>query len=118
MRLLADENVPGDAVRAPREDGHDVAWMRTDAPGVPDDEVLSRAAAESRIVLTFDKDFGDLAFRAHLPASAGIVLVRLRPGSSVDLSRVLVAALRSRSDWPGHFAVIQATRIRIRPVPP
>ncbi len=50
-----------------RHDGHDVAWVRTDAPGSTDQQVLARAVAEDRILLTFDKDFGDLAFRAGLP---------------------------------------------------
>ena len=51
--------------------------MRTDAPGRTDEDVLSRAADENRILLTFDKDFGELAWRAKLPASCGIVSVDL-----------------------------------------
>jgi predicted nuclease of predicted toxin-antitoxin system len=81
MRLLANENVPGEAVRALREDGHDVAWVRTDAPGCSDGDVLARARSESRVVITFDKDFGELAFRARLPTSAGVILARLRAAS-------------------------------------
>jgi predicted nuclease of predicted toxin-antitoxin system len=63
MRILADENFPGDAVTALREQGHDVLWIRTDAPGISDHEVLTHAQAEARILITFDKDFGELAFR-------------------------------------------------------
>ena len=59
MRLLADENIPGDAVAALRATGHDVAWIRIEAPGSPDQDVLSRAQQEGRILLTFDKDFGE-----------------------------------------------------------
>ena len=76
MRILADENFPGDAVAALRDQGHDVLWVRADAPGITDREVLSLAQAEGRIVITFDKDFGELAFRFGLPASSGIVLFR------------------------------------------
>jgi predicted nuclease of predicted toxin-antitoxin system len=117
MRFLANENVPGEAVEALREDGHDVAWVRVDAPGSPDGEVLARASAEVRIVLTFDKDFGELAFHARLPVSTGIILVRLRAASPALLARSLVSALRSRSDWTGHLAVIEADRVRMRPLP-
>ena len=62
-RLLADENVPGPAIAALRQAGHDVAWMHEDAPRTPDLEVLKRAQGEKRVVVTFDKDFGELAFR-------------------------------------------------------
>jgi len=53
MKFLANENVAGDAVIALREKGHDVAWIRTDAPGSKDEDVLSRAMAEHRILITF-----------------------------------------------------------------
>jgi predicted nuclease of predicted toxin-antitoxin system len=68
MRILADENIPGDAVAALRECGHDVAWVRADAPGSSDIVVIARAQAENRILVTFDKDFGELAFRSKLSA--------------------------------------------------
>jgi predicted nuclease of predicted toxin-antitoxin system len=100
MRLLAHENVPGDAVAALRQAGHDVVWVRTDAPGSSDREILNWAQTENRIVVTFDKDFGELAFRFGLPASNGIVLLRLAP-----------------IDWAGHFVVVEQDRLRIRPLP-
>lgn len=43
MRFLANENFPADAVEALRATGHDVVWIRTDAPGITDPEVLHRA---------------------------------------------------------------------------
>jgi predicted nuclease of predicted toxin-antitoxin system len=63
MRILADENCPGDLVTALRSDGYDVVWIRMDAPDSNDPAILTRAQAERRIILTFDKDFGELAFR-------------------------------------------------------
>ncbi|WP_287661640.1 DUF5615 family PIN-like protein [Microcystis sp. M049S2] len=77
MRFLANENFPLDAVEALRQNGHDVLWIRVESPGISDREVLSRAQAENRILLTFDKDFGELAFRSRLPASVGIILFSL-----------------------------------------
>ena len=44
--------------------GHDVAWIRVDAPGSSDRQVLQRALDQGRVLTTFDKDFGELAFRA------------------------------------------------------
>ncbi len=117
MRLLANENFPGAAVDALRARGHDVAWMRTDAPGSNDIHVLDRAQRENRLVVTFDKDFGELAFRSRLPAIHGIVLFRISTPSSAHVARVAVATLESRTDWGGHFAVIEDDRIRMTPLP-
>ena len=116
MRFLADENFPGDAVRALQAAGHDVAWIRTDRPGCTDDEVLALAIQEQRIILTFDKDFGELAWARALPPSCGIVLFRL-PMPMIDVGDRLAKLLESRTDWAGHFAVIEASRIRMRPLP-
>ena len=117
MRLLANENFPGDAVGALRERGHDVAWVRSDAPGSSDVQVLARAQAEGRILVTFDKDFGELAFRSGLPASSGILLFRISAPSSSHVAHVATVALESRTDWAGYFAVIEDDRIRMTPLP-
>ena len=81
MRVLANENVPGEAVEALRSRGHDVAWVRTYAPGSTDREVIARAVSEGRILVTFDKDFGELAFREGLTAPCGVVLFRIPKAS-------------------------------------
>lgn len=117
VRILADENFPGDVVEALRKRGHDVTWVRTDAPGSKDREILARAQADSRIVVTFDKDFGELAFRSLLPASSGIILLRVRTPLSPPSVNALTATLESRADWAGHFAVIEPRRIRLTPLP-
>lgn len=117
MRILANENFPADAVTALRQRGNDVVWIRTDAPGCRDVEILARAQREERIVITFDKDFGELAFRFGLPASSGVILFRISVPSSAHAARVAVAALDSRTDWAGHFAVVEDRRIRMTPLP-
>lgn len=61
MRFLADENFPGNAVTALQARGHDIVWIRTAAPGGKDEEILAWAVREERVLLTFDKDFGELA---------------------------------------------------------
>jgi predicted nuclease of predicted toxin-antitoxin system len=67
MRFLANENFAGAAVQALAAAGHDVAWVRTAAPGMVDPDVLAWAVREGRILLTFDKDFGELARASGLP---------------------------------------------------
>jgi predicted nuclease of predicted toxin-antitoxin system len=77
MRFLANESFPGAAVAALASAGHDVVWVRTESPGISDANVLAWAARDGRILLTFDKDFGELARQAHLPRECGVVLFRL-----------------------------------------
>ncbi|CCI35228.1 MULTISPECIES: DUF5615 family PIN-like protein [Microcystis] len=114
MRFLANENFPLDAVEAPGQNGHDVLWIRVESPGISDWEVLSRAQAENRILLTFDKDFGELAFRSRLPASVGIILFRIRVPSASVVAEKVAKVISLRDDWYGHFTVIEEDKIRMR----
>jgi predicted nuclease of predicted toxin-antitoxin system len=57
------------------------------APGMSDPDVLAWAAREQRILLTFDKDFGELAQGSALPRTCGVVLRRLPMPKPVDVSR-------------------------------
>lgn len=65
MRILANENVPELIVERLRDARHDVSWVRADSPGATDQDVLQRAITEDRVILTFDKDFGELAFQGE-----------------------------------------------------
>ena len=117
MRLLADENFLGDAVDMLRSLGHDVMWIRTTHPGIDDQQVLAIAQSESRVVLTFDKDFGELAFRSRLPARSGVILFRISTPTPELALQVVCAALESRDDWEGHFSVVEDSRIRMTRLP-
>ena len=76
--------------------------------------MLAWAAREARILLTFDKDFGELAWRAELPASSGVVLFRLPMPPPAEIGTKLAAQIEARTDWAGHFTVIEPGRIRMR----
>jgi predicted nuclease of predicted toxin-antitoxin system len=117
MRFLANENFPGSAVAKLTASGHDVIWIRTAAPGSKDEDVLAWAVREGRVLLTFDKDFGELTWRVGLPAPCGIVLFRLPMPSPAMVGTMLAALIDERADWAGHFTVIEPGRIRMRPLP-
>jgi predicted nuclease of predicted toxin-antitoxin system len=114
MRFLANENIPGDAVRALAKAGHDIVWVRSAAPGSKDEDILAWAVREGRVLLTFDLDFGELAWRVGLPASCGIVLFRVPIPAAAEVGEVLAARISERADWAGHFTVIEPGRIRMR----
>jgi len=117
MRILANENFPGPLIRELRRLGHDVLSVKETMRGATDLEVLARSRQEERLVVTFDKDFGELAFRFGLSTQSGIILFRLSGSSpEADNARVL-AAFASGIDWTGHFSVVTNDRIRVRPLP-
>ena len=114
MRFLANENFPGAAVRALRAAGHDVSWIRTAAPGMPDQDVLAWAMREERILLTFDKDFGEVARRSALSVTCGVVVFRMPMPAPGAVGERLAGLITTRDDWAGHFSVIEPGRIRMR----
>ena len=60
MRFLANENFPLQSLRILRQADQKVASVTEDSPGIEDAEVLARAADEQRVILTFDRDYGEL----------------------------------------------------------
>jgi predicted nuclease of predicted toxin-antitoxin system len=117
MLLLTDENIARSVVIALREAGHDVLWVKEVMRGAADDFILARAMAEGRVVVTFDKDFGELAFRSRLPSTCGVVLFRITQRGREQDVRIVLDTLRSRNDWSGYFWTINDDRIRQRPLP-
>jgi predicted nuclease of predicted toxin-antitoxin system len=114
MRVCANENIPEDCVIRLRESGHDVLWIRETSPGCSDVGVIDRALAEDRLLITFDKDFGELVFRRGGKASRGVVLLRISQASSIAVAEQVAAVLASRDDWAGHFSVVDDFTIRMR----
>jgi len=116
MRFLAHENFPGAAVTVLEAAGHDVVWVRTTAPGASDPDVLAWAAREKRILLTFDKDFGELARASALPPYCGIVLLRIPMPMAAEVGERLAELITARDDWAGSFSIIEPGRVRMRPL--
>jgi predicted nuclease of predicted toxin-antitoxin system len=115
--FLANENVPADAVHAAQAAGIDIVWVRDIMPGATDDAVLAAAVAEGRVLVTFDKDFGEMAFNQGRTASPGVVLLRPRLRSPAFLATFTVAVLNQSVTWEGHFCVARDGRLRVVPLP-
>ena len=75
MNFVADESCAGPVIRALREAGHDVVAIAEIAKGATDEQVLERAVSEKRVLITEDRDFGELVY-ARGRSSAGVILVR------------------------------------------
>jgi predicted nuclease of predicted toxin-antitoxin system len=75
MNFVADESCARPVIQALREAGHDVVAIAEIARGATDDQVLERALKEKRVLITEDRDFGELVY-ARGRSSAGVILVR------------------------------------------
>jgi predicted nuclease of predicted toxin-antitoxin system len=98
MNLILNENMPTTVVLLLRERGHNVFAVKESMRGAKDPDILARAHAEFRIVVTQDKDFGELAFCSGLPAQCGVILFRLH-GSNPDAdNRRMIEVIESQTD--------------------
>jgi len=79
-----------------------------------DADVLAWAGREQWILLTFDKDFGELAGRSALPVGCGVVLFRTPMPKPGDAGQRLANLIAARDDWAGHFSVVEPGRVRMR----
>ena len=74
--------------------------VRTAAPGSKDKDILAWAEREAWVLLTVDKDFGELAWHVGLPASFGVVVFRLPMPAAAEVGVILAARIGERTDWP------------------
>ncbi|MEZ4663521.1 MAG: DUF5615 family PIN-like protein [Caldilineaceae bacterium] len=116
MRLLADECADTQLVEFLRTQGHDVLYVMEVMRGETDGAILAKAYAEERIILTEDKDFGELVFRLRKPAVC-IILLRFNPGEEILKIQRFTQLLREPIEiFAGTFIVVDANKTRIRPL--
>ena len=114
MNFLADESVDRQIVDRLRQDGHAVRYIAEMEPGISDDRVLDLANQEADVLVTADKDFGELVFRQGR-LTFGILLIRLAglsPARKADV--VASSANQHGAELPGGFAVLAPRSFRIR----
>lgn len=114
MRLLADECCPKAVVDRLRGAGHDVLYAAETNHRAEDDKLLAIAAAEDRIIVTEDFDFGDLVVRDKLPSAGAIILFLPRLGPELRAARLLSVLGDSAFSARGQVTIIEARRVRQR----
>ena len=112
MRLLANENIPLPSVQALRRVGHDVVSISERFPGIPDEEVVRIARAENRIVVTFDRDYGELVFRRGLPVPAGILYLRFSPSMPEEVAAYVLRLVETGIALEGRFTTADRGGVR------
>jgi predicted nuclease of predicted toxin-antitoxin system len=113
MQFLADESCDFAVVRALRGAGYDVTAVAETTSSSEDAEVMRQARDEGRILITEDKDFGQLVFAAGAP-SPGVILIRFPSKNRTALARTVLAAIREKGNaFGGRFVVVQPGRVRV-----
>ncbi len=114
MRIVADENLAYRMIKALRNEGFDVLSIEEDYPSIPDSNVLSVAVKEDALLITEDKDLGDLVMLHKLP-HRGILLLRLA-GMETDekVIRTLEVIKTYGEELKDSFTVVDTKRVRLR----
>jgi len=112
MRLLVDECTGPKVAEWLRSEGHEVFSVFDESSGMSDDEVFAKAFDERWVLITNDKDFGEMAFREQREHH-GIILLRLgdeRAVNKIDVMRQLFA--NHSEKLSGHFVTVTETKVR------
>lgn len=114
MKLLLDTCVFGGAVRELREAGHDVVWSGEWERDPGDTELLTRAFQEARVIVTLDKDFGELAVVRNLRHRGIVRLVGFRAQEQGAAARAALAKYAAELS-SNAILTVEPTRVRVRP---
>lgn len=118
MNLLANENIPFLTIKKLREHGYDVLSIGENMSGITDNEVLSLAKQQHRIIITFDRDYGELIFLKKLPCPPAVIYLHFIPQNPVEAFEVIDEVLKNPdSDVLNHFVTVNRQYIRRRPLP-
>jgi predicted nuclease of predicted toxin-antitoxin system len=113
VRLVADESCDFSVVIAARTAGHDVVAVTETMSGAEDEKVIDLASSQRRLLLTEDKDFGQLVFAAA-KQNSGVILIRYPATARTSLTADVLKLLADRGQaLHGCFTVLQPGRARI-----
>ncbi len=114
--IITDENLHGFLVQALKDEGYEVKPVAAISQGAPDEAVIALAYDQSAILVTEDKDFGELVF-AHQMAKVTVVFLRYRRAELSVIAQNLLRVINEYGLKEGRFfIVVNSTRIRVRSI--
>jgi len=116
MKFLVDECCDAGTVTFLKQDGHDVLYVMEFEPGALDKNILEKAFTEDRILITEDKDFGELVYFLKKPAK-GIILIRIGVKERhLKWPRLKKLINNYGTKLKGNFVVVDNKKFRFRPL--
>jgi len=115
--FVADESVDKQIADGLRRVGYDVLCVWELDPGLADEDVLALAVTQGAVLITADKDFGEIVFRQRR-AAAGVLLIRLAGLSQYAKATLVVRTVQAHSGQLRHaFTVVTPAHVRVRRTP-
>ncbi len=113
-KYLADENFPVPSYRFLLENGVDIVHVGVDFPSISDRSVIDKANEDGRLIITLDRDHGDLIFSRKAEAPIGVVYFRLPKYRPTELGERMLVLIKEGFRFEDHFTVIAPNGIRQR----
>ena len=116
---MANENFMAAGVRVLRDAGFDVLFVAEDFPSIKDWQVIDIAITSNRVILTHDRDYGELVFKYGYRPTAGVIYFRMKNYMPEDPAKVLLTLIEDTNfDYDGIYTVIDNNgEIRQRIIP-
>jgi len=117
LKFLVDVGVGKGIEVYLNENGYDTKAVRDLDPSMEDEEIVRVAVLENRMIITMDKDFGELVYHSSTEHS-GVLLLRLEDATGATKLQVVKHILNNYGDRIGnYFCVFQKDKLRIRKMP-
>lgn len=114
MIFLANENFPFPSISILRKEGFIVKSIGEEHFGITDKEVIQMAQKENSIILTFDRDYGELILKHAMQNPPSVAYFRLKGDTPVSAGLLILALLNEKVEFENHFTVIEQGNIRQR----
>ena len=112
IKFLADENIPLKVVSNLVKSKIDIIAVAEKSARIKDEEILSLAQKEGRVIVTFDKDFGELVFRRKKETN-GVILLQVHPQTQEKTEMILKKVCCLNIDFSSSFCIVKESRIKV-----
>ncbi len=114
MKFIADENFPGPSIKLLKEGDIDIKSIAELHRGATDEQVIKLALDDNRVILTHDRDYGELIFKVGLRPKAGVLYFRLFDFEPSDPGRILLDLIEKKINFEDKLTVVNKNSIRQR----
>ena len=112
--FLADENIPLYVVKQLRKEGYKVISVTEEFAGSSDEKILELSSRNKWVIITFDKDFGELIYKQKSNKPYGIILMRVTPKSPEYILQLLKwLLLQTNISFEVNFVVLNKDKVRV-----
>jgi len=113
ISFLADENIPLSVIKQLRKEGYCIISVVEDFKRSSDKKILELSSKNKLIIITFDKDFGELIYKQECDKPFGIILLRVTPKSPEYILHIIEWLLQTNISFEGNFVIVKEDNVRV-----